>query len=356
MEKTTRRQRLDDEYVTLLDENNNLLCYYGPSLITDIFAVQTIIDATLFFISGEYQRFKLEPETIPEVLTVSFENPRIPTFFSSLLPPSEPREKKKVSTLAQRARKKCAFFTLNFTRQRRLPTEPEVVELRADVKLFHYTVHVCGLRDPHDAELAIRLIELALTQSQEHMNDPALLEEMANGDKNRQEFLQSNNRCCSEPLVISPGDVVMTNICGRFPKTLNLRSTFQILEDNYPGVISYLTTMSKSNYLAITMFEHEPFVPIRTREEIGEELHDLILTRRTYLLSGKKIRSKIPKHTFFVYASGRFIQSSRNNAAALQYTRLCMSLLHKVTADIASPAIEDEESMLDTVPEDESDE
>lgn len=353
IEKTSRRQRLDDEYVKLVDTAGELICYYGPSLITDIFAVQTIIDATLFFISGEHQRFRITPDEIPGVLEATFINPRVPTFFSSLLPHEETvapqKARKKASAVAQRARKKCAFFTLLFSRQRRFPTEPEIVQLKADIKLFHYTVHVCGLRDARDAELAMNIIERALTASQLRMDDPVLLDEMTGEDTNRKDFLRSNNKCCSDSLVISPGDVVMTNICGKFPKTLNLRRTFCILDDKYPSILSYLTTMSKSNYLAITLFEHEPFMPVREKEEV-EDLEGLLLARRTYLMSGKKVRSKIAKHTFFVYASGRFIQSSRNNASALKFTEICMALLHKVTADIIPPVVEEEESVVEGTP------
>lgn len=358
MEKVSRRQRLDEEYITLLDDDQKILCQYGPSLITDIFAIQTIIDATLFFIAGEHKKFRVTPNEIPDVLEASFLSPRIPTFFAPLLPSDEisTQSRQKSSEIIQRARKKCAFFTLQFSRARRMPNEPEIVQLRADVKLFHYTVHVCGLRDARDAELAMTIISHALTTSQERMNDPAVLEEMAAGDRLRRDFLQSNNRCCTETLTISLGDVVMTNICGKFPRTLSLRTTFHELQQRYPGVLSYLTTMSKSNYLAITLFEHEPFMPIRTREEIGDELEDLTLAKRTYLMSGKKVRSKIPKHTFFVYASGRFIQSSRNNTTALKFTDLCMRLLHAITADAIPPVVEDGESTTGTAPEESSDE
>lgn len=369
MEKISRRQRLDEEYLPLSTEDGQLLCNYGPSLITDIFKVQTIVDATLFFISGEYLRFTIGADD-PEVTDVKFLNPRIPTFFAHLLPhasvarkPRKPRAPPKTAAdgekkrAPQRARKKCAFFRMVVNRRKRLPSEPETVVLLADVKLFHYTTHVCGLRNSQDAELVMRVLEQALTSAQARLDNPELLIEFANGNEVRRDFLQGNTKCCSMPLIISPGDVVMTNICGKFPNFLRLRATHKLLRENYPGVISCLTTMSKSNYLAVTLFEHEPFFPIRTRVEMMADgdgvVREVQEAQHDYLMLSKKGKSKTPKHTFFVHASGRFIQSSRNNLTSLLFTEICMILLHKVTEGMKPPVIV--EDVEGATPEDGSD-
>ncbi len=351
------------------------LCFYGPSLITVIFNTQTIVDATLFFITGSHSRYNFKDSLTPEhsdVLEVRFVKPRIPSFFAHLLPqdeescgmdpglsiikkPRRSRSSPKKETAekrggTQRARKKCAFFTVLILRKARIPSEPAVVQLSADVKIFHYTAHVCGLRDSRDAELVMYFIHQAFTDSQALLDsgNPDVFTTFAAGNVTRRAFLESNTKCCTIPLVLSEGDVVMTNICGRFPKSLNLRETYRSLSINYPGVLTYLTTMSKSNYLAVTLFEHPPFNPIRTLEEMGESVKEIRESRHNYLMSSKKVRSELRKHTFFIYASGRFIQSSRNNATSLLFTEHCMRLLHAVTAGSEPPIIiDDDEATTD---------
>lgn len=378
--KISRRQRLDDEHRDLRDEDGSILASYGSSLITMIFNVNTLVDATLFFISGGHRRYVFKPlESDPDVIDVRFVNPRIPSFFTHLLPQDveedtkpparrprsvaeAPAASSKKKRSGQRARKRCAFFTVQITRNARPSSEP--VHLSADVKLFHYTAHVCGLRDVDDARIVTRFIHAAFIENQKQLDAThmpliavegfteascvAHLDLMAGGSSERRAFLESNHHCCTQPLTVSEGDVVMTNLCGRFPKTINLRATFRSLMANYPGVLAYLTTMSKSNYLVITLFEHAPFEPILTREEMlstgGEELiEDVKMQRRSYLMANKRVRSKHRKHTFFIYASGRFIQSSRNNATALSYTARCMKLLHTVSATIPSPTLIDDD-------------
>ncbi len=356
--KQSRRQRLDEEYRSLNNSaTGEVLCQYGPSLITVIFNVQTIVDATLFFIAGAHERYKVRP-TDEIVLQAKFVNPRIPTFFSHLLPSSESitaqyqqhkkptrrqvaaAELRQSRPAQQRARKRCAFFNLLITRRGRDATEPPVVNIAADVKLFHYTAHVCGLRDARDAELVMRVIHEAFVENQARLEEGDL--ELPEGtDAEVRAFLESNTRCCTVPLVISEGDVVMTNICGRFPKSLNLRLVYYRLTENYPGVLAYLTTMSKSNYLAITLFEE---VSLTTQAELtATEVREIKESRYSYLISSKKLRSKSRKHTFFVYASGRFIQSSRNNAASLIFTENCMKILHDVSLDLEAPLLAEEE-------------
>ncbi len=361
--KISRRQRLDEEYISLPDAAGTLepLCFYGPSLITVIFNAQTIVDATLFFIAGAHKTYTFDGT--PDILSVQFVRPRIPSFFIHLLPVEEggeepvkrtrrPRivapkpveEGKKRS--AERARKRCAFFTVLISRRGRSASEPAIVHLAADVKLFHYTAHVCGLRDARDAKIVMHFIHQAFVANQGRLDstDPDVMNEISGGDAMRRSFLDSNKKCCTVPLEVSEGDVVMTNICGRFPKTLNLRQTYISLSTNYPGVLTYLTTMSKSNYLAITLFEDAPFTPIRSRSEMGELVDEVMAARHSYLISSKKVRAKKPRTTFFIYASGRFIQSSRNNATALHNTERCMRLLHTIVADFEPPVIiEDEE-------------
>lgn len=491
-EQAERRKRLDSEHHDLIDpETGVVLASYGPSLITVIFNAETLVDPTLFFISGGHLDFVfISREDEDGVLDVRFVNPRVPTYFTHLLPTTtstteerdirgqdlpessgrpniiaegeivpdksqsefiaekedqpatelqegeadedskhhhhlsfpeeveeedpceDPKlqevveEENRGSTAAQakrkrggqRTRKRCAFFTMLVTRKGRLPGEAETVHLAADVKLFHYTTHVCGLRNAEDAALVMRFICEAFTKNQIKLDktrtvipraivsrnsvdqpdieedaegssvaQPSvsefgsvsrprdeerrlILDELSGGNSVRRAFLESNSHCCSLPLTISEGDVVMTNMCGKWPSTLNLRATYRALSANYPGVLSYLTTMSKSNYLVVTLFEHAPFEPILNLEEVLNEGGRAMLERikhekHTYLMSSKRMRSKLRKHTFFVYASGRFIQSSRNNATALSYTIRCMKLLHSVSSGIASPspfALDDE--------------
>jgi hypothetical protein len=363
-DKLTRRQRLDDEYLPLLIPNKSEpVCFYGPSLITVIFNVQTIVDATLFFISGGHLRYSFRPLDLhPEVSAVKFVNPRIPNFFTHLLPDdvvveskrgrrAKPEEEPAKKRGAQRARKRCAFFTVQVTRQGR-PGESPIVQLSADVKLFHKTAHVCGLRDVRDAKIVMNFIHAVFMENQSHLDrirnaasSGDALRQMSMGDATRYAFLTSNNWCCSVPLIVSEGDVVMTNICGRFPHSLNLRASYLALAINYPGILSYLTTMSKSNYLVVTLFEHFPFEPVRNKAELGiEGTEEVRAARHSYLMSSKKLRAKLRKHTFFIYASGRFIQSSRNNVTALSYTERCMKLLHTVSEGVEAPVvIEDEE-------------
>lgn len=351
--KTLRRQKLDEEYQPLLDEGDIILCFFGSSLITVIFGVQTIVDATLFFISGGHKRYRFTPSEESErlgILDVHFGEPRIPSFFAHLLPGSADTgsNQQQDESRQQRARKRCAFFNIVVSRRGRTATEPPIVQLSADVKLFHYTVHVCGLRDLKDADMVMSIIHDAFIDNQNSLSSQKDLTELAGGNAERLSFLESNNRCCTIPLIISEGDVVMTNSCGRFPHTLNLRATYHILTERYPGVLAYLTTMSKSNYLAITLFEHSPFNPILTIEEMSPEMREELKSARAeYLISSKKSRSKLRKHTFFIYASGRFIQSSRNNATALQYTATCMKLLHTVSSGLEVEIIPDEDEEED---------
>lgn len=395
-ENIARRQRLDDEHRPLVDTTTGqVIASYGPSLITVIFNVETLVDATLFFIAGAHTRYHyVRADDSDNIHEVRFVNPRVPTFFAHLLPqggvgesaahakkpsrhlvppslPIQPQpggESRVRRRGGQRARKRCAFFTMLITRTGR-PGEPPIVHLAADVKLFHYTAHVCGLRDADDARIVMRFIHLAFTELQGQLDaarPPAdeegreLMELLSGGVETRRAFLEGNTRCCSIPLVVSDGDVVMTNMCGRFPTGLNLRASFRLLTRDYPAVLTYLTTMSKSNYLVVTLFEHEPFDPVLKREEMSEELVERILSEKvSYLVSSKRLRSRHRKHTFFIYASGRFIQSSRNNATALSYTERCMKLLHAVSFGIAAPdpaEFEAEEQMPDDPEEEEEEE
>jgi hypothetical protein len=308
----------------LLDsETGELLAHYDSSLITVIFKVETLIDPTIFFITGAHETYVFTPDEVePDVIGVVFSNPRIPLAFQSLLPgdpnPKAPPKKKQG--------KKCAFVNIKLIRTHD--------ELSADIKLFHQSIHVCGTRNPNIAQCMMRFIQDAFLKCQMELDklqeSPELIEDL---EPERRGYILSNLSLCSVPLVLSEGDVVMTNLRGSFPTTINLRSTYQRLQDNYPGIYTYLTTMSKSNYLGITFFEGPPFEPIRSLKEIQgsrgwkrslKKLKDEI---EVYLLSNKKKRSKYSKHTFFVYASGCFIQSSRNHATSLKYTELCMKLL-----------------------------
>lgn len=365
--KNTRRQRLDEEYQPLIAaDSTEPLCFFGRSLITVIFNAQTIVDATLFFITGAHKSYIFTPCTEhPDVVDVSFSQPRIPHFFNHLLPDNvddatHPPKKTRVATVkadeeppttskhrAERARKRCAFFTVHVTRRSSTLEESPLVHLSADVKLFHYTAHVCGLRTARDAEIVMYFIHQAFVANQRLLDsdDAEVFTRLAGGDATRRAFLESNRKCCTIPLEVSQGDVVMTNICGRFPKCLNLRETYRAISTNYPGVLSYLTTMSKSNYLAVTLFEDAPFVPILSRVVMSTAAAEEVdQARLAYLISSKKSRSKMRKHTFFIYASGRFIQSSRNNVTALLFSAHCMRLLHAVSEGIESPAIVEEES------------
>lgn len=366
--KISRRQKLDEEYKTLLlPDSEEPLCFYGPSLITVIFNAKTIVDATLFFICGAHNRYTFIPsDDNPHVLDAVFSKPRIPSFFEHLLPeqegpmidgkkhhPRAPGTGKAQDDITirkhilQKARKRCAFFNIKLSRERRHPTEPAVVVLSGDIKLFNGTVHVCGLRDPRDADMIMKVIHQALVDNQLLLDslDPKVLDFLSGGSTERRAFLSSNKRCCTLPLVISQGDVVMTNICGRYAKILNLRGTYTLLKENYPAVLPYLTTMSKSNYLAITLFEHYPFNPVRNKSELTEEeIESIEIAKHSYLMSGKKVaRPKVRKHTFFIHSSGRFIQSSRNNATSLLYTETCMRLLHTIATESEHHDEEDEE-------------
>lgn len=254
-----------------------------------------------------------------------------PTAAGSPPPPSVVARRRRGG---QRARKRCAFFTMLITRTGH-SGEPATVKLSADIKLFHYTAHVCGLRDVRDARLVMRYIHNAFTGLQVQLDADTgneLAEAFSEGNRDRATFITENRACCSIPLTVSEGDVVMTNLCGRFPQGLNLRATFTAISEQYPGVYTYLTTMSKSNYLVVILFEHEP---VRVRGEMTEEqIQKSQQDRISYLMSSKRLRSRYRKHTFFIYASGRFIQSSRNNATALDYTRECMKLLSSVSSQV----------------------
>lgn len=395
-ENSVRRQRLDDEHRALLDPSSGeLLASYGSSLITVIFNVETLVDATLFFIGGGHLRYQyIRKDDADAIHEVRFVNPRVPVFFMNLLQSTDggsmetasargrnsaegllegPPDARRSRRGGQRARKRCAFFTMLITRTGS-DGEPLIVHLAADVKLFHYTAHVCGLRNIKDAQTVMRFIHEAFTNLQNQLNimkagpPPSLsslaigcgaaVEEeegeaasasqvaadlLSGGDPTRRAFLEVNTQCCSLPLIVSEGDVVMTNLCGRFPTPLNLRATFHTLSQEYPGVLTYLTTMSKSNYLVVTLFEHAPFEPLRTRHQMTADLQQQVQTERVaYLMSSKRLRSRHRKHTFFIYASGRFIQSSRNNATALSYTERCMKLLHAVSTPVLAEVEESE--------------
>lgn len=339
----SRRQRLDEEHAPLLGDDGMELAKYGPSLITVIFNVSTLIDATLFFISG----FHLQPP-----YDAIFTSPRVPSSFMNLLPSSGGHYQRKTNgSSSSKSSKKCAFFTIT-THDKRLI---------ADVKLFQSTAHVCGLRNLDDARVIMEIIERAFEECQRQLEDedafrtqilPRLSPEVRT-------FLEANRKCCTIPLIISEGDVVMTNMCGKFSKNINLRSTYELIRQDYPGVLGYLTTMSKSNYLVITLFEKAPFEPITKLSDMSPSRYsDVIRERRSYLLATKRTRSKHGKHTFFIYASGRFIQSSRNNTTALEFTKKCMKLLTDLSLPAPSPqeVLADDDHDLEVEIEDEEEE
>lgn len=306
----------------LTDDNGTELAIFKPSLITVIFNIDSLIDSTLFFISGGHLRYTFE-ET-DEIKSVRFVKPRLPACYMHFL------NKKKLAIGGEReeSKKKCSFFKLEVT----LRDDVDKI-LKADVKLFRKTAHVCGLKDVNHAKLVMELVKDAFVENQQFLNETFLdtEEKEDEAEEERRLYLLTNHECCTVPLEISEGNVVMTNLSGQFPKDVNIRSTFIRINNEYPGILADLTTMSKSNYLAITLFEQEHFVPIKKVEEMTPEIIEIVTAKkRAYLMAAKDKRSEFGKHTFFIYASGKFIQSSANHEKAVDFTRQCMQLLHSL--------------------------
>lgn len=257
---TVTTEKTDGVFIMKIDGED--VVKFVPSIVTSIFVVNKFIDTKLCFALcnvGESNRFK---KTSRCGVTRYCENEAVLT--------------------VDDGRTRTGAFDSATTMT--VLYEPGRL---ADIKIFPASVHICGLRDLNECLVMLKFILKYFESTQRQLDE---IYGPSPDDELRKEFFEryrtnypedesftafqatidASHKCNTIPVVIHSKDIVMTNYKGEFNTLINIRFLYQRLQ-NYPGLISNLSTMSNSNALNVIILEIEPFYPIKHSSELTED-------------------------------------------------------------------------------------